>query len=106
MGPSGFLNVYKPQGLTSHRCVDAMRRVFALRQVGHGGTLDPMATGVLTVAVGRATRFLQYVTREKEYKGVIRLGVTTDSDDVTGEVLTQHPAPWIHETTVESMLQR
>ncbi|CAI5744832.1 unnamed protein product [Peronospora destructor] len=106
MGPSGFLNVYKPVGLTSHRCVGAMRRAFDTRQIGHGGTLDPMATGVLTVAVGRATRFLQYLRDGKEYKGVIRLGVTTDSDDITGKVLAQHPAPWIDETTVDLILQR
>ncbi|KAK1947638.1 tRNA pseudouridine synthase B [Phytophthora citrophthora] len=71
---SGFLNVRKPAGLTSHQCVGAMRRVFDTRQVGHGGTLDPMATGVLTMAVGRATRFLQYLTTGKEYTGSIRLG--------------------------------
>ncbi|KAF1789085.1 Pseudouridine synthase, catalytic domain [Phytophthora cactorum] len=70
---SGFLNVRKPAGLTSHQCVGAMRRVFDTRQVGHGGTLDPMATGVLTLAVGRATRFLQYLTTGKEYRGAIRL---------------------------------
>jgi tRNA pseudouridine55 synthase len=56
---SGFLNLYKPQGLTSHQCVNIIRKMFKLRQVGHGGTLDPMATGVLLIAVGKATRFLQ-----------------------------------------------
>ncbi|KAE8900051.1 hypothetical protein PF005_g12999 [Phytophthora fragariae] len=102
----GFLNVRKPAGFTSHRCVGMARRVFDTRQVGHGGTLDPMATGVLTLAVGRATRFLQYLTTGKEYRGVVRLGVTTDSDDVTGEVLTRRPAPWVHEEIVHSALQR
>ncbi|ETO63511.1 tRNA pseudouridine(55) synthase, variant [Phytophthora nicotianae P10297] len=106
MTMSGFLNVRKPAGLTSHQCVGAMRRVFDTRQVGHGGTLDPMATGVLTLAVGRATRFLQHLTTGKEYRGAIRLGVTTDSDDITGEVLTQKPAPWIDEEIVNSTLQR
>ncbi|CEG42883.1 trna pseudouridine synthase b [Plasmopara halstedii] len=103
---SGFLNLHKPAKHTSHQCVDAMRRVFDTRQVGHGGTLDPMATGVLTVAVGRATRFLQYLTTGKEYKGVIRLGITTDSDDGYGKVLTQNPAPWIDEKMVKMTLQR
>uniref|UniRef100_H3G7Y4 tRNA pseudouridine(55) synthase n=1 Tax=Phytophthora ramorum TaxID=164328 RepID=H3G7Y4_PHYRM len=102
----GFLNVLKPAGLTSHRCVGLARRVFDTRQVGHGGTLDPMATGVLTLAVGRATRFLQYLTNGKEYRGTIRLGVTTDSDDVTGEILTQRPAPWVDESTAHLTLQR
>ncbi|KAL3657344.1 hypothetical protein V7S43_017663 [Phytophthora oleae] len=103
---SGFLNVRKPAGLTSHQCVGAIRRVFDTRQVGHGGTLDPMATGVLTLAIGRATRFLQYLTTGKEYTGSIRLGVTTDSDDITGNVLTERPAPWVDEMMAYSTLQR
>jgi tRNA pseudouridine55 synthase len=106
MGPCGFLNVRKQAGLTSHQCVARARRVLDTRQVGHGGTLDPMATGVLTLAVGRATRFLQYLTTGKEYSGAIRLGVTTDSDDITGDVLTQRPAPWLEEEAVHSALQR
>ncbi|OWZ15164.1 TRNA pseudouridine(55) synthase [Phytophthora megakarya] len=106
MALSGFLNVRKPAGLTSHQCVGKMRRVFDTRQVGHGGTLDPMATGVLTLAVGRATRFLQYLTTGKEYRGVIRLGVTTDSDDITGQVATQRAAPWVDEEMVHWALQR
>uniref|UniRef100_M4C197 tRNA pseudouridine(55) synthase n=1 Tax=Hyaloperonospora arabidopsidis (strain Emoy2) TaxID=559515 RepID=M4C197_HYAAE len=107
MTPSGFLNVRKPAGLTSHQCVGTIRRALdTQRQVGHGGTLDPMATGVLTVAVGRATRFLQFLTTGKEYRGVIRLGVTTDSDDITGEMLTQHAVPWVTEETVQRALQR
>ncbi|KAG7385626.1 TruB pseudouridine (psi) synthase 1 [Phytophthora pseudosyringae] len=106
MTRSGFLNVRKPAGLTSHRCVGVARRVFDTRQVGHGGTLDPMATGVLTLAVGRATRFLQYLTTGKEYTGTVRLGVTTDSDDITGDVLTQTPASWVDEQMVHSTLQR
>ncbi|RLN71474.1 hypothetical protein BBJ29_004021 [Phytophthora kernoviae] len=103
---SGFLNVRKPAGLTSHQCVGIVRKAFNTRQVGHGGTLDPMATGVLTVAVGRATRFLQFLPTGKEYRGVIRLGVTTDSDDITGEILTQKSVPWIDEEIVRSTLQR
>uniref|UniRef100_A0AAV1UID9 tRNA pseudouridine(55) synthase n=1 Tax=Peronospora matthiolae TaxID=2874970 RepID=A0AAV1UID9_9STRA len=107
MTPSGFLNVRKPAGLTSQQCVGTIRRALdARRRVGHGGTLDPMATGVLTVAVGRATRFLQFLTTGKEYRGVIRLGVTTDSDDVTGEILTRHAVPWVTEEAVQRVLQR
>lgn len=55
----GFLNVRKPQGVSSHKCVQVVRKIFQTRQVGHGGTLDPMATGVLTMALGKATKFLQ-----------------------------------------------
>ncbi|CAH0519508.1 unnamed protein product [Peronospora belbahrii] len=65
-----------------------------------------MATGVLTVAVGRATRFLQYLTSEKEYKGVIRLGITTDTDDITGKIRTQDPVSWVKEKAVHISLQR
>lgn len=58
-GVSGFLNVRKPAGVTSHKCVTVVRKLFQTRRVGHGGTLDPMATGVLTMALGNATKFLQ-----------------------------------------------
>lgn len=102
---NGFLNLRKPAGLTSHRCVAVVRRLFDTRQVGHGGTLDPMATGVLTVAVGRATRFLQFLSTGKEYTGVVRLGITTDSDDVTGDEMTRRAAPWVNEELVRSTLQ-
>ncbi|TYZ59479.1 hypothetical protein PybrP1_007091 [[Pythium] brassicae (nom. inval.)] len=108
---SGFLNVRKPQGVTSHRCVLMVRQLFGTRRVGHGGTLDPMATGVLTMALGNATKFLQasaaqYLTSDKEYNGVIRFGVTTDTDDITGNVLRKHEVPWLTERQVRDALQR
>ncbi|KAF1333776.1 tRNA uridine synthase, partial [Globisporangium splendens] len=98
----GFLNVRKPQGVSSHKCVQVVRKIFQTRQVGHGGTLDPMATGVLTMALGKATRFLQYLTSDKEYKGVIRFGVTTNSDDITGNILSERAAPWLTEHQVRT----
>jgi tRNA pseudouridine55 synthase len=85
--------VDKPAGLTSHDVVARVRRLAGTRRVGHAGTLDPPATGVLVVGVERATRLLTYlVGAEKEYLATIRLGVTTVTDDADGEVLARHDA--------------
>lgn len=83
---TGFVVVDKPAGMTSHDVVARLRRLAGTRRVGHGGTLDPMATGVLVVAVGRATRLLTYVSgRGKSYQATIRLGRSTLTDDAEGE---------------------
>ncbi len=89
----GFLNLNKPAGVTSHDCVAQVRRLMNLRRVGHGGTLDPLATGVLPIAVGPATRLLSFVPTEKAYRATIRLGLITTTDDVTGEVIATSPVP-------------
>lgn len=88
----GFLNFYKPQGMSSHDCVGAVRRLTGIKKVGHGGTLDPLAEGVLPIAVGRATRLLPYLPEGKAYRAVIRFGLTTTTDDLEGEILTQQAA--------------
>jgi tRNA pseudouridine55 synthase len=81
----GVLNLFKPAGMTSHDVVDAVRKILRVRRVGHTGTLDPQATGVLPICVGRATRVAQYLTQaDKEYVMTLRLGVTTDTLDATG----------------------
>lgn len=81
----GVLVVDKPQGLTSHDVVAAARRLLGARRIGHTGTLDPLATGVLPLAIGRATRLVRFfVASDKEYDATIRFGVTTDSYDITG----------------------
>ncbi|MBD2080100.1 tRNA pseudouridine(55) synthase TruB [Leptolyngbya sp. FACHB-17] len=85
----GFLNLNKPFGLTSHDCVAKVRRIYGLKKVGHAGTLDPAATGILPIALGRATRLLQYLRQDKAYHATIRFGVTTATDDLEGEILTQ-----------------
>lgn len=83
----GFVVVDKPQGWTSHDVVGRMRRLAGTRKVGHAGTLDPMATGVLVLGIGKATRLLTYVVgAEKDYDATIRLGVATTTDDAEGEV--------------------
>jgi tRNA pseudouridine55 synthase len=85
--PSGLVIVDKPAGLTSHDVVARIRRLAGTRKVGHAGTLDPMATGVLVVGVEKATRLLGYLTlTEKEYRATIRLGQSTSTDDAEGEI--------------------
>ena len=90
---SGILNVYKPQGLTSHAVVSRVRRFYGVKRVGHAGTLDPMACGVLPVLVGSAASVQELVMEhDKTYKAGVLFGVTTDTGDVTGTVLdTQAP---------------
>ena len=86
--PDGLLIVDKPAGVTSHDVVARCRRLAATRRVGHAGTLDPMATGVLVVGIGRATRLMGYVSRStKRYDATIRLGMSTVTDDADGEAL-------------------
>ncbi|MBI4737552.1 MAG: tRNA pseudouridine(55) synthase TruB [candidate division NC10 bacterium] len=82
----GVLNINKPAGMTSHDVVDAVRKILGVRRVGHTGTLDPQATGVLPLCVGRATRIAQFLTQaDKEYLMTLRLGVTTDTLDAAGK---------------------
>ena len=84
----GIVIVDKPEGWTSQDVTARLRRVFNTKRIGHGGTLDPMATGVLPVFVGRATRGVEFFEHaEKTYEAVLRLGITTDTEDITGEVL-------------------
>ena len=87
---NGIISIDKPQGWTSQDVTARLRRVFNTRRIGHGGTLDPMATGVLPVFVGRATRGVEFFEHAgKTYETVLRLGLTTDTEDITGTVLTQ-----------------
>lgn len=84
--PFGFLNVYKPKGLTSHDVVAKLRRVIKVKQIGHTGTLDPFATGVLPVCIGKATRLIEYLEDDKEYLATVQFGKNTDTYDLDGEV--------------------
>ena len=87
---NGIVIVDKPQGWTSQDVTARLRRVYATRRIGHGGTLDPMATGVLPVFVGRATRGVEFFEHaEKTYDTVLLLGRTTDTQDVTGATLAE-----------------
>ena len=87
---NGIVIVDKPQGWTSQDVVSKLRGVFRTRRIGHGGTLDPMATGVLPVFVGRATRGVEFFEHaEKTYEAVLQLGITTDTEDTTGNILEE-----------------
>lgn len=88
---NGLILLDKPKGFTSFKAAAAIRRIFGEKRVGHTGTLDPMATGVLPILIGRATRLCSYcLEADKRYTAVVRLGITTDSLDITGEVLSEN----------------
>jgi tRNA pseudouridine55 synthase len=87
----GVFNIDKPAGLTSHDVVNEVRRITETRRVGHSGTLDPLATGVLLICVGRATRLVEYlVGQRKRYKASVRLGQETDTFDAEGKIVAEH----------------
>lgn len=101
----GLVVVDKQSGMTSHDVVARVRRLARVRRVGHGGTLDPMATGVLVLGVGRATRLLTYVTgAEKGYTATIRLGQATVTDDAEGEVAASQPADGVTDGDIRAGL--
>ena len=103
---NGIVIVDKPQGWTSQDVTARLRRVFNTRRIGHGGTLDPMATGVLPVFVGRATRGVEFFEHaEKVYETVLKPGITTDTEDITGSVLTCQ-AVSVTAEAVEAVLPR
>jgi tRNA pseudouridine55 synthase len=101
----GVLLVDKPTGMTSHDVVYRLRRKLAMQRIGHAGTLDPMATGVLVMLVGKATRISQYlISVDKVYEGEITLGVTTNSQDAEGEVMETRPVPDLTEAQVRETM--
>ena len=103
---NGIIIIDKPQEWTSNDVVSRLRRVFNTRRIGHGGTLDPMATGVLPVFVGRATRGVEFFEHaEKTYETVLRFGITTDTEDTTGKILTEQEVHLTRED-VEAVLPR
>lgn len=86
----GFINLNKASGLTSHDAVNRVRKIFSTRKVGHAGTLDPAASGVLPVAVGRATKFIEYLADcRKSYRAEILFGLATDSGDLEGKIISR-----------------
>lgn len=102
----GILNLWKPPGMTSHDVVAAVRRLTGQRRVGHAGTLDPMAEGVLVVGIGQATRMLEYlVGGTKEYCARIHLGIATDTDDAEGAILSVTDVKAFRRLTIDRILQ-
>jgi tRNA pseudouridine55 synthase len=102
----GVLVIHKPPGWTSHDVVAKVRRLVGIRKVGHTGTLDPAASGVLVLCLGKATRIAEYlVLADKAYRATLRLGSATDTQDATGVVVQRHLGPWPHEEQIRSVMQ-
>jgi tRNA pseudouridine55 synthase len=102
---SGFLVVDKPAGITSHDVVGVVRAVTGIKRIGHTGTLDPFATGVLALAIGTSTRLIQYLDESaKVYDATLQLGAATDTGDPTGEVVAEAPVPELDRALVERAL--
>ncbi|HZS17033.1 MAG TPA: tRNA pseudouridine(55) synthase TruB [Candidatus Udaeobacter sp.] len=106
-GPDGVLLVDKAEGMTSHDVVALVRRKLQVRKVGHCGTLDPIATGLLLITIGRGTKVQDLLMSEdKEYVGAFVLGVTTDTQDRQGEVIQQRPVPALNETEIRAAFEK
>ena len=86
----GFLNIYKPQGITSHDVVSYFRKLTKIKQIGHTGTLDPFAEGVLPICIGKATRLIEYLSDDKAYLATVQFGKNTDSYDLTGNLVQKY----------------
>ncbi len=106
MSMLGFIALNKPSGLTSHDCVARVRRLLKLKKVGHGGTLDPAATGVLPIAVGKATRLLSFLPENKAYDARIRFGIQTTTDDLEGEIIQTQAAPHVTLEDIQPLLKQ
>ena len=102
--PFGLLNVLKPPGMSAHDVVGAVRRAVGTRRVGHGGTLDPAAAGVTTVAVGKATRLLQYLRDDKTYRAEVVFGLGTDTVDYEGQVIAEADAAGLTREALEAAM--
>lgn len=101
----GFLNVYKPQGKTSHDVVAFLRRVTGIKQIGHTGTLDPFAEGVLPICIGKATRLIEYLKDDKAYIGTVQLGKSTTTYDIEGDTAGVNNNVNVTVDEIESALQ-
>jgi tRNA pseudouridine55 synthase len=101
---NGFISIDKPPFITAHDCVSKLRKLLKQKKIGHGGTLDPMATGVLPIAVGNATRLLRFLPASKAYVAKIRFGLVTNTDDITGEVISDRPCPNLTLTEIQKFL--
>lgn len=99
----GFLNVYKPVGITSHDVVGILRRITKIKQIGHTGTLDPFAQGVLPICIGKATRLIEYLDDEKEYLAQISFGKSTDTYDLDGEATFECDSKITKEDVIEGL---
>ncbi len=102
----GFIIINKDKGCTSHDCVKQIRKLLNTKKVGHAGTLDPEVIGTLPIAVGSATRFIQYLPQGKTYIGQIKLGIRTSTDDIHGEIINQKSWPKISDEKLDQHLNK
>jgi len=102
----GFLVINKEKGCTSHDCVKQIRKLLNTKKVGHTGTLDPEVIGILPIAIGSATRFIQYLPQDKTYIGKIKLGIRTNTDDIYGEIINQKSWPKISFEKLDQYLNK
>lgn len=103
---SGCINIYKPQNMTSHDVVAIMRRTLGIKRIGHTGTLDPMATGVLPICIGRGTKIIEYLDMDiKEYRCTMTLGIITDTQDIWGEVLETRDISKVTESDIRKSFE-
>ena len=100
----GFISINKERGCTSHDCVKQIRKLLGTKKVGHTGTLDPEVTGTLPIAIGNATRFIQYLPQGKTYIGQIQLGIRTKTDDIQGEILNKKKWPILSNNELDNYL--
>ncbi len=103
---NGFIAINKEKGLTSHDCVKQIRQLLGTKKVGHTGTLDPEVTGTLPIAIGSATRFIQYLPQGKTYIGQIKLGIRTKTDDMQGEILNKKIWPILSNKQLDNYLNK
>ncbi len=104
--PFGFIAIDKPIGLTSHDCVNRLRKIYGIKKIGHGGTLDPSVTGVLPIAIGDATRLISYLKGSKVYKGTIQLGKSTTTDDLEGDLIKTKKWPSIDHNFLDNLFDQ
>ena len=102
----GFLVINKDKGYTSHDCVKQIRKLLDIKKAGHTGTLDPEVTGILPIALGSATRFIQYLPQGKTYIGQIKLGIRTNTDDIHGKIIKQKGWPKISNEKLDQYLNK
>ena len=103
---SGILILNKSEGITSHTAVSRVRRLLGADKAGHTGTLDPLATGVLPILLGRAVKASEYmISSDKHYRATLLLGITTDTEDITGEVLSRSETPPSEEAVLCAVAQ-
>jgi len=101
---NAFLNLNKPTGITAHDCISRVRKLLNQKKAGHSGTLDPMATGVLPIALGNCTRLLRFLPEGKAYKATVRFGIATNTDDMEGEILTNQACPHLNQEDAQQLL--